>query len=220
MVMERIKEALIQRTLKPGDRLPTENELCESLKVGKSSVREAVKMLEVLGIVETHQGEGTYIASQIPENSVNPVIYQLLIDYGSNEDILELRKIFEPTYTLLAMEKAQPEDLELIRQSHDHFITAVESGTPTAEDDLRFHYAILNATHNPFIIRIGHTIIQLFQASIGESMRIIPYQAIKDHQKIMDAFIEKDRQKLEQAVLASFEGWNTALMHLSMKETK
>ena len=83
MVMESIKEVLIQKTLKPGDRLPTETELCESLGVGKSSVREAIKMLEVLGVVETRQGEGTYIAKKIAETSVNPLVYQLLIDDGS-----------------------------------------------------------------------------------------------------------------------------------------
>ena len=84
MVMESIKEVLIQKTLKPGDRLPTETELCESLGVGKSSVREAIKMLEVLGVVETHQGEGTYISEKIPENSLNPLVFQLLIDYGNH----------------------------------------------------------------------------------------------------------------------------------------
>ncbi len=121
MVMESIKEVLIQKTLKPGDRLPTETELCESLGVGKSSVREAIKMLEVLGVVETRQGEGTYIAKKIAETSVNPLVYQLLIDDGSVSDILELRRMFEPSYTLLALEKATDEDISRIQEVHSRF---------------------------------------------------------------------------------------------------
>lgn len=214
MVMERIKEALIQKELRPGDRLPTETELCESMGVGKSSVREAIKMLEALGVVETHQGEGTYIAMHISEQSVNPLVYQLLIDDGNASDILELRKLFEPSYTLLALEKAEPEDLERLCAAQRRFSDAVETGTQTAEDDMAFHYAILDATHNPFIIRIGHTIMQLFQISIGESMRKIPHRAVSDHQKILDAFLAQDREALRKAVWESFEGWSFTLNQL------
>ena len=65
----------------------------------------------------------------------------------------------------------------------------------------------LEATRNPFVIRIGRTILQLFQASIGESMRTIPLQALADHKRILEAFIQKDGQKLMYAVENSFQGW-------------
>ncbi len=211
MVMERIKEALIQKSLKPGDRLPTETELCESLGVGKSSVREAVKMLEVLGVVEARQGEGTFVARRVSETSVNPLVYQLLIDDGGVSDILELRRMFEPSYTLLAMEKATQEDVARLREVHGAFAAAVERGTQTAEDDMAFHYAVLEATHNPFIIRIGRTIMQLFQVSIGESMKEIPQRAVADHEKILQAFLARDPRALRQAVLESFDGWASML---------
>ena len=211
LVMESIKQALLRRSLQPGDRLPTETELCESLGVGKSSVREAIKMLEVLGVVETRQGEGTYIAKKIAETSVNPLVYQLLIDDGSVSDILELRRMFEPSYTLLALEKATDEDISRIQEVHSRFCSEVESGTQTAESDMAFHHAILDATHNPFIIRIGRTIMQLFQVSIGESMKEIPQRAVADHEKILQAFLAHDPKMLQQAVLESFDGWVSML---------
>ena len=211
MVMESIKEVLIQKTLKPGDRLPTETELCESLGVGKSSVREAIKMLEVLGVVETHQGEGTYISEKIPENSLNPLVFQLLIDYGNHADILELRRIFEPAYTKLAMENATEEDVQRLCLACERFESKISQGCQEAEDDLAFHYAILEATKNPFVIRIGKTILQLFQASIGESMRTIPLQALSDHRRILQAFIKKDEQELICAVENSFQGWASVM---------
>lgn len=207
IVMEQIKEALIKKELRPGDRLPTETELCESLGVGKSSVREAIKMLDVLGVVQTRQGDGTYISSAIPDNSVNPLVYQLLIDYGSNDNVLELRSIFEPAYTLLAAQKATEADLGEIRKIHEDFREKVSRGEQTADDDLAFHNAILRATHNPFVIRIGLTVMQLFREAIGHSMKQIPERAVRDHEEIYQAFIRRDPVKLQQAVLNSFDGW-------------
>ena len=211
LVMESIKQALLRRSLQPGDRLPSETELCESLGVGKSSVREAIKMLEVLGVVETHQGEGTYISEKIPENSLNPLVFQLLIDYGNHADILELRRIFEPAYTKLAMENATEEDVQRLCLACERFESKISQGCQEAEDDLAFHYAILEATKNPFVIRIGKTILQLFQASIGESMRTIPLQALSDHRRILQAFIKKDEQELICAVENSFQGWASVM---------
>lgn len=206
-VMERIKQALLNRSLKPGDRLPTEAELCESMGVGKSSVREAVKMLEVLGVVETHQGEGTYISERIPENSLNPLVFQLLIDYGGNADIMELRKIFEPAYTVLAMEKATDQDLQKLTELCNAFEQKISLGCQQAEDDLAFHYAVLQITRNPFVIRIGKTILQLFQASIGESMKMIPMRALEDHRAILKALAQRDENRVLEAVESSFTGW-------------
>ncbi len=210
-VMESIKAALLDRSLKPGDRLPTETELCLSLGVGKSSVREAIKMLEVLGVVEARQGEGTFISNVIPEHSLNPLVYQLLIDYGNNDDILELRRMFEPAFCLLAMQNADAEDIDRLKKQLLCFEKKVKAGTQQAEDDLEFHYCMLEATHNPFVIRIGRTVMQLFLASIGRSMQTIPLQALQDHSQILEAFIQKDAAALTRAVEQSFCGWTSVM---------
>ncbi|MFI3212448.1 MAG: FadR/GntR family transcriptional regulator [Eubacteriales bacterium] len=211
IVMEQIKEAMIKKKLRPGDRLPTETELCESLGVGKSSVREAIKMLEVLGVVQTRQGDGTYIATGIREDSVNPLLYQLLIECGNKGDILELRTQFEPMYSLLALEKATNDDVEKIKTVHLEFCEKVKAGIQTADDDLSFHIAILNATHNPFIIRIGMTVLQLFRESIEMSMEQIPQKAVLDHTRIYQAFTKKDREELYLAIVDSFEAWSSLI---------
>ena len=206
-VMEQIEEAMLNKELLPGDRLPAESDLCKQVGVGKSSVREAIKMLEALGVIEIRQGDGTYIASSISEKSINPLVFQLLIDYGNNADILELRSMFEPAYMLLAMEKATNDDVNEIRKVHEEFKKKVNRGIQTADDDIAFHLAILESTHNAFIIRIGTTIVHLYQASITNSMKNIPQQAIADHENILRAFIAKDKEALLNAVRQSFKGW-------------
>src|SRR5210317_1383675 len=79
LVMNRIKEALINKELKPGDYLPTENELMEKLGVSKTSIREAIKMLQALGVVEMKRGQGTRIRDNSSGDMIDPLIFQLIL---------------------------------------------------------------------------------------------------------------------------------------------
>ncbi|MDL2318147.1 FadR family transcriptional regulator [Eubacteriales bacterium OttesenSCG-928-A19] len=206
-IIDRITEALIRNELSPGDRMPTENELVISLGVGKSSVREAIKILQAMGVVEVRRGEGTFVAQSAPSLGINPMLYQLLLDQGSLEDIFALREVFEPGYTQLAMRNATKEDLQRIEQALVRFEGLVAENAQSGEDDTLFHIAILEATHNPYVIRVGRMILKLLTGSVGRSVVIVPQQAVSDHRKIYDAFIAKDEAALHRAVLDSFQGW-------------
>jgi GntR family transcriptional repressor for pyruvate dehydrogenase complex len=210
-VLDHFREALIKKELKPGDYLPSETELTESFGVGKTSIREAVKMLEAVGIVEVKQGHGTYIREKPAEDTLTPMIFQLIVDQGTHEQLIQLRELFEPGYMSLALQQATDEEIARIGESIDEFERKIEAGTQRAEDDLNFHYRILEATHNPFIIRIGRTVLQLFTASVTQSMRTIPDVALKDHRAIFRALEARDPNALEQAVQKSFEGWQQSL---------
>ena len=206
-VISRITESLINNELAPGDRLPTENAMVISLGVGKSSVREAVKILQAMGMVEVRRGDGTFVAQSAPDMSINPMLYQLLLDHGSTQNVFELRELFEPAYTVLAMLKATEEDYANIERVMGEFEQAAEQERQTGEDDVRFHDAILHATHNPYVIRIGTTILKLFMASVDRSVRRVPNQAITDHRRIYQAMRNGDSSKVYEAVIHSFEGW-------------
>ena len=114
-VMQRIYDALLHGEIKGGDLLPSEAELSEQLNVGKSSVREAIKMLSAIGVVESVQGEGTFVRTTVDEAALNPLTYQMVLLQDADEKILELRYCIEPAYTQLAMVNANPEDLKKIR---------------------------------------------------------------------------------------------------------
>lgn len=210
-VVERIKEALLNEEIKPGEYLPPEAELAKNLNVGKSSVREALKMLQGLGVVEVRRGQGNLICKKPGEESINPLIFRLLMEDRSIQDLIDLRMIFEPGITAMAMKRATDEEIDAIRKTVERLENSISKGDPTAEDDLAFHFAILKATHNLFLIRIGDTILQLFKSSISTSMRTIPEVALKDHKRIFEAFIKKDEEKLVAAVITSFEGWEKSL---------
>ena len=211
MVLERIKNALVNKELKPGDLMPSETELVKSLGVGKTSIREAIKMLQALGVVEVRQGFGTIIKQSPGDELVNPLVFQLLTQQGTNKDILDLRVMFEPAYTLMAMRNATVEDIKAIEFTVTNLENKTKLGIQQVEDDMNFHREILKSTHNPFVIKIGETVLQLFEASMKESVRQIPQTALQDHKKIFAAFVKKDKGELQAAVLDSFEGWRSIL---------
>jgi GntR family transcriptional repressor for pyruvate dehydrogenase complex len=208
-VIDRIKEALMNRELKPGDFLPSETELAKNLGVGKTSIREAVKMLQALGIVEVRRGQGTIVRPLSGENFINSMIFFLSLEDGHTQDIIDLRRMFEPAYTLMAMYNATEEDCENVKETHRHLEKAINEGTQTVTDDLAFHRAILQCTHNPFVIWIGEAILQLFKKAMSRAMQMQPQSTLEYHSAILKAFCEQDKPKLLEALYKSFEQWKT-----------
>lgn len=213
-IIDRIKRALLNGEISPGDFLPSETELTRSLGVGKSSVREAVKMLQAMGIVEVRQGQGTMIR-EIPGNDyLDSMAFHLLLTRRLPQDVLDLRLMFEPAYTVMAMHRATDEDVGHIGAAVERLERAVRRGTQQAEDDLAFHQAILDATHNPLVVRIGETLMQLYESSIGTSMKLIPDIALADHRAIYEAFRAKDEAAVREAIVRSSERWRTCLEYV------
>lgn len=210
-VIDRIREALLRRDLKPGDYLPSETELTQTLGVSKSSVREAVKMLQAMGVVEVRRGQGTLVRTHPGAAFISPMIFQLILESGYPEDLVELRLMFEPAFAVMAMQRATDEDLAQIAKALERLEASVRSGTQVAEDDLAFHLAILRATGNRLVVRIGETIFQLFEPSISISMQHIPERAVEDHRRIYEALCARDEARLREAVLQSYDGWKESL---------
>lgn len=211
LAIARIKDALLRKDLRPGDYLPSETELTRTLGIGKSSVREAVKMLQAMGVVEVRRGQGTVVRRHPGPDYISPLVFQLIMEAGYPDDLVELRLMFEPAFSVMAMERATAEDHERIRRAMERLERSVRSGTPGADDDIAFHLAILKATKNPLVIRIGETIFQLFKPSISVSMQHIARRAVQDHRRIFDAFRSGDAAQLRAAVVKSYDGWKESL---------
>lgn len=212
-LLERIKSALIRGDLKPGDYLPSETELTHSLGIGKSSVREAIKMLQAIGIVEVKRGQGTMIRREPGTPLVDPMAFGMILARGMTRDVLEFRLMFEPAYTLQAMQNATAEDHQRIQQSIDAMEEAIRVGAQTSQHDIAFHRAILHSTHNPMTIRVGETLLQLIEAALETSMRSLPETALKDHKAIYKAFKAGDSAGIHAAIAISSESWETNLTY-------
>ncbi|MGP8288839.1 FadR/GntR family transcriptional regulator [Vreelandella zhanjiangensis] len=213
-LLERIKTALIRGELLPGDYLPSETELTQTLGIGKSSVREAIKMLQAIGIVEVRRGQGTMICREPSAPLVDPMAFGMILARGMTRDVLEFRKMFEPAYTLQAMQNAQQKDHTRIQQTIDALASAILNKEQTARHDVAFHRAILQATHNPMTIRVGETLIQLIEAALETSMQTLPEVALKDHRAIYAALRTGDEVALRAAIEISSESWETNLTYV------
>ena len=111
LVLNSIKEAVVQGRLKPGDKLPGLADMAEEMGVGISSVREAIKMLEALEVLESKQGKGVYVCSGLSPGAINPLSLQLILIPQSTEHLVQFREMYESAFTMLAMKNATEEDL-------------------------------------------------------------------------------------------------------------
>jgi GntR family transcriptional repressor for pyruvate dehydrogenase complex len=210
-VVNRIKEALINRELKAGDALPSENQLAAQLGVGKSVVREAIKMLEAFGVVEVRQGARTVIKKAMSEDSAMILIFQMLTEQQHSRYLVELRTLLEPSFTLLASRKATQEDMDKIEKTLIQLETAIREQRQTVEDDIQFHLEMFKATHNPFVVTIGETLLQLSRPSITYSVKKRAKLALVMHRKIFEAVKSRNEHKINAAVVESFKGWQISL---------
>ncbi|MCL2276664.1 MAG: GntR family transcriptional regulator [Treponema sp.] len=210
-VFTQIINALKKGEFKPGDRLPGARELADKMQVGISSVREALKMLESLGAVESRQGEGTFICNTLREGAANAFEIQLALLPLTAEYLVEFRVIFETAYTRLAIKHATSADLanieaavisleEKVKKSPDAFIEA--------EDELAFHHAVLCCTHNPYIIKTGEVALDLFFDVIHERLEpLVVSEAAKDHRDIYNAICQKDYELMDKVLNKCFSWW-------------
>jgi len=213
-VLNQLKEAFRKGELKPGDRLPGARELADKMEVGISSVREALKMLESFGAVESRQGEGTFVCDTLREGAANAFEIQLSLLPMTAEYLVEFRVIYETAYTRLAVEHATPQDLQNVEAAVLALEEKVKNLSPDffveAKDELAFHRAILHCTHNPYIIKIGEVALDLFFDVLHE--RLEPLQIIeaaKDHREIYTAIYNKDYDRLEKILKKCFSWWGS-----------
>lgn len=110
-IVKKLKEMIVEDGLKPGDKLPSERELSEHLSVGRSSVREALRALELLGLIETRRGEGTFFREAHGNQLVQILGAFILQDERAREDVVETRRCIEMDCLRLIMKKNNVERL-------------------------------------------------------------------------------------------------------------
>jgi GntR family transcriptional repressor for pyruvate dehydrogenase complex len=212
-VLGQIKEALLRGELKPGDKIPGVIELAKNLGVGISSVREAIKMLESLGAVESRQGEGTFVCNTLRDGAANAFEIQLALLPQTADYLVEFREVYETAYTHLAMEHASPEDLAKVEASVISLEEKVQLSScealAEAEDELSFHREVLYCTHNPYIIKIGEVALHLFFDVLQDRLESLKVsEAANDHREIYEAILHKDNARLERVFKKCFTWWN------------
>jgi DNA-binding FadR family transcriptional regulator len=163
-IIKRLTDALSNRELQPGQKIPTEMELCESLKVGRNSVREAIKSLVSMGVLEIRRSEGTFVCQGFSGKMLDPLVYGLILEGGGTEKLIELRRIFDKGILQTALEKATGENITAINCQLKLFETTVESSSDEntlLEADIAFHSIMESIMDNPLVSKISMVINRL-----------------------------------------------------------
>lgn len=147
-VSQQLEGIIARQEIAVGDKLPPEGALCDLFSVSRTVIREAITHLKSQGLVETRRGIGTRVLRSVPESRMPEKKIQL----RTIEDILnilELRLTIEPEVAALAATRHDEEDRQRLVHLHEDFLLACRQTTQARDEDLAFHAAIAQATHNP-----------------------------------------------------------------------
>lgn len=208
-------------TLKPGDRLPTEQQLCQMFGVSRPVVREAISRLKYGGVLESYQGRGVFVTKS-GESSSFRLEAPDLDNQIELEHILELLIAVEVAGTGLAAERRSKRQLKAIKKALDAMANAVEQGQSGVDEDLQFHSEIVKASENPFFIAfvgfLENRVRNLIRAARTNTARFagLAYEVQKEHVAIFEAIAAADP---EAAKLAAETHLRNAATRLQLYQT-
>jgi DNA-binding FadR family transcriptional regulator len=192
LVAESLLTLISDRHLKPGDPLPTERELMQHYGVGRSSVREALRMLESKGLITGSSGAFTVANFRNPLNDSLSLL--LAVEEGSLRELFEVRRILEGEAVTLATERCDESHLDRMRAATELMRENLGDQAAYIESDVAFHLTIAEATQNRLILHLMHAIRDQLERALGSIYRIpgSPERSVEDHGLIIAAMAERN----------------------------
>ena len=206
-VAAQIQRLIAEGRLKPGDKLPPERELAEIFGVSRSSVRDAIRVLEVQGLVEPRHGDGTVVREIPIDRLVRPLADAVSAGKDQLADLFDMRKMLEPPLARAAAFRATDEDVRALERIVERQTQRVRAGELALEDDNEFHYRIAATAKNQVVLRTMDILMDLLRDSRRRSLQG-PGRAEKSlegHRRILDAIERRDPEAAAQQMRAHIE---------------
>ena len=200
-------ERLITTKLHPGDKLPSERELAEMLQVSRSSIRDAIRSLELVGLVEPRQGAGTVVREISADSVVNPLANILVRKQQLVTELLDFRKMLEPPLAARAATHASAEEIaemeEILRRQQER----LAGGDAAIEEDSEFHYNIALASGNSVVLKVLYVLMDLLRETRERSMQVEgrPQRSLAGHRRILAAIKRHDAEAAKAAMRRHIE---------------
>ncbi|MGR3807171.1 FadR/GntR family transcriptional regulator [Pasteurella testudinis] len=210
-LQEKIKSLILEKNLQPGDLMPTENELIELLGVSRSSLREAIKSLEALHILDIHHGIGTFVG----ESSLVPMIRGLAFhaqlhlqnDLKCLLDILDVREILQYGFAPIALAKISDQQVEQLQQ----LVGVIEHNARhtqfSREEEQQIHLLIYRSTENQLLLQYLDAFWQIYQLLDHElpPNTTTPTTLAMQYREWVDAIEARDLERTQHAILLYFQ---------------
>ena len=177
----------IEKKFMPGEKLPNENELSEELKISRTTLREAIRILATNGILEIQRGKGTFVKKDFKGDNIEEISSLSKIKANA-KDLYEMRLIFEPEAAYLAVERASDAEIKRILSLGEEIEEYIKLGKDRTEIEQAFHKSIAKATHNEFMNKLMPVIYQAIDkgVALSEKKETAVKDTITDHRMIMD----------------------------------
>jgi len=199
-------ERRITEELKPGDLLPPERELVQLLGVSRGSVRDAIRSLELMGLLEPRQGIGTVVRDPVSAPA-NPLTAALLERQRTVEELLDVRKMIEPPLAGRAALHASSNELDDMQQILVRQEAKVQRGELATDEDSEFHYAIALASDNRVVLKVVDVLMELLKKTRERSLQVEgrQQQSLAGHRRILAALKQGDAKAAESAMRRHLE---------------
>jgi len=200
-------ERMILKKLHPGDKLPSERELAESLGVSRSSIRDAIRSLELVGLVEPRQGSGTVVREISADTVMNPLTNVLRHKVELVMELIDFRKMLEPPLAGRAATHGSEEELDEMEDILHRQETKFRAGELAIEEDSEFHYAIAMASGNSVVLKILDFVMDLLRETRERSLQTEgrPHKSLAGHRKILAAIKRRDPEAAKAAMRRHIE---------------
>jgi GntR family transcriptional regulator, transcriptional repressor for pyruvate dehydrogenase complex len=201
-VARQIQRLIVNGELEPGQLLPPERQLAEQFGVSRNSVRDAIRALELTGLVVARHGEGNVVADVSADTLVAPIATLLLRKRTLVAELLDVRKMLEPALAARAAVHASDEEIvhleEILRRQREK----TARGESTVEEDSEFHYSIALAAGNSVVRKLLDVLMDLLRETRARSLQVEGRleRSLAGHLRVLDAIRQRDPEGAERAV--------------------
>ncbi|MBZ4654434.1 MAG: transcriptional regulator [Peptococcaceae bacterium] len=223
-VFKQIRESITSGHFKPGDKLPSENELAESFQVSRTSVREAMKLLAGQGLIVIKRGLGAFVAEHKESPYLSDLQNILLKERENLLELFQIRKILETEAAAWAALNVTAEDIkvmrELIEQAEEEGKKPLVDKTRLNKINSEFHYALVHSTRNKTLVKVMTTLIDNLRESRDITL-LLPgrvHASIENHKAILKAIEEGDSEKARQLMKEHLEVVENTIKNMKEQE--
>jgi GntR family transcriptional repressor for pyruvate dehydrogenase complex len=213
------KQLISEGTLVPGNRLPPERDLAASFGVARTSLRQALKVLEVMGVISQKVGDGTYLNAGAASILSEPMEFLILLDGISTHELMEARLLVEPELAAHAAERALPSDVAQIRRELRHMEATRSAREAFVKHDLAFHQAIFRASGNRVCGLMFTVVHELLEKLMAVTSGLVdPAHTITLHRRIYTAIAKGDAGNARRRMWEHLRDARELLVHASAKQ--
>ncbi len=222
-INKQFQDLILSGDLKKGDKLPGERQLAESFNVSRASIRESIRSLEIMGLVESRPGEGNFVKDSNTAIMLEPLSIMFKLNNGTFNDILEIRIILEVEAVGLAAQRISAEDLEKLKALIKE-LEYSKNEEHSVEIDKEIHYLIAHATGNFLIITVLDAISSLMTNFIIDARKIIiknineQGRLLKIHKDVVEAICNKDIEAAKNAMRRHFDSVSESMENENIED--